>query len=141
MGSRSSNVESLTTEEGLSYALCAEEFNSESLSPIPYPPIMAVRSTTAGLLLRIVLIRRSGDSERTSASTNGLRPRSRCIAGPKYLQKSEDRSNVRRDLVERPESKSEVQKAEGGGHRVRGSECRRVREDLDKRRTRVSSLH
>jgi hypothetical protein len=38
-------------------------------------------------LLRIVLIRRIGDSERTSASTNGLRPR--CIAGPKYLQKSE----------------------------------------------------
>ena len=43
-------------------------------------------------MLRIVLIRRSGDSERTSASTNGLRPR--CIAGLKYLRKSEDRSNV-----------------------------------------------
>jgi hypothetical protein len=43
-------------------------------------------------MLRIILIRRIGETERTSASTNGLRPR--CIAGPKYLQKSEDRSNV-----------------------------------------------
>jgi hypothetical protein len=39
-------------EEGLSYALCAEEFDSESVSPILYPPIMAVRGTTAGLLVR-----------------------------------------------------------------------------------------
>jgi hypothetical protein len=45
-------------------------------------------------LLRIVLIRRIGESERTSASTNGLCPQ--CIAGLKYLQKSEDRSNLRK---------------------------------------------
>jgi hypothetical protein len=90
-------------------------------------------------MLRIVLIRRSGDSERTSASTNGLRPR--CIAGPKYLWKSEDRSKVGKDLVERSESKSEVRKSEVGGHRVGGSGCLRGGEDFDKRRTRVSSLH
>jgi hypothetical protein len=90
-------------------------------------------------VLRIVLIRRSGDSERTSASTNGLRPR--CIAGPKYLRKSEDRSKVGNDLVERPESKLEIRKSEVGGHRVGGSGCRRVGEDLDKRRLRMSSLH
>jgi hypothetical protein len=92
-----------------------------------------------GELLRIVLIRRSRDSERTLASTNGLHPR--CIDGPKYLRKSEDRSKVGNDLVERSESKSEVRKSEVGGYRIGGSGCRRVGEDLDKRRLRVSSLH
>jgi hypothetical protein len=48
----SSDVESSTKEEGLSCELCAEEFDSESVSVIPYPPIMAVRSATAGLLGR-----------------------------------------------------------------------------------------
>jgi hypothetical protein len=84
--------------------------------------------STCMLLLHIVLIRRIGDSERTLASTNGLR--SRCIAGPKYLQKSEDRSNVGKDLVERSELKSEIWKSEVRGHRVGGSGCRRVGERL-----------
>jgi hypothetical protein len=53
-------------------------------------------------LLRIVLIWSSGDSERTSASTNGLRPR--CISGPRYLRKLEEPSNIGNDLVERSES-------------------------------------
>jgi hypothetical protein len=83
-----------------------------------------------GRMLRIILIRRSGDSERTLASTNGLRPR--CIAGPKYLRKLEDRSNVGKDLVKRLESRSEMRKLEVRGHRVGGSGCRRVGEDLDK---------
>jgi hypothetical protein len=52
VGSGSSDVERSMKEEGLSYALCAEEFDSESVSLIPYPPIMAVRGTTAGLLVR-----------------------------------------------------------------------------------------
>jgi hypothetical protein len=94
---------------------------------------------TSKSLLHIVLIQRSGDSERTSASTNGLHPR--CIAGPKYLRKSEDQSNVGKDLVERPELKLDVRKSEVRGHRVGGSGCRRVGEDLDKRGTRVSLLH
>jgi hypothetical protein len=46
-----------------------------------------------------------------------------------------------KDLVERPESKSEVWRLEVGEHRVRGSGCRRVGDDLDKRRLRVSLLH
>jgi hypothetical protein len=67
-------------------------------------------------MLCIVLIRRSGGSERTLASTNGLRPR--CIAGPKYLRKSEDRSKVGNDLVK--VGGAEVGGAEVGGWRTQG---------------------
>jgi hypothetical protein len=103
------------------------------------PVALVSRGILEGYVLRIVLIRRIRDSERTSASTNGLRPR--CIAGPKYLRKSEDRSKVGNDFVERSESKSEVRKSEVGGYRIGGSGCRRVGGDLDKRRLRVSSLY
>jgi hypothetical protein len=74
-----------------------------------------------------------------SASTNGLRPR--CIAGPKYLRKSEDRSNVRNTW-----SKDQSRSRRLGSRKSEdtGSEVQDVGEsekDLDKRRTRVSSLH
>jgi hypothetical protein len=77
-------------------------------------------------MLRIVLIRRSGDSERTSASTNGLRPR--CIAGPKYLRKLEDRSKIGNHLVERSESKDQSRGRRYGGRMSEdtGSEVRDV---------------
>jgi hypothetical protein len=85
------------------------------------------------MLLRIVLIRRSGDSERTLASTNGLRPR--CIAGPKYLRKTEERSKVGNDLVKRSESKSEVRKSEVGRYSIGGSGCQRVGDEFRQEET------
>ena len=93
----------------------------------------------ATTLLCIILIQRIGDSERTSASTNGLRPR--CIAGPKYLRKLESQSNVRKTW-----SKDQSRSRRYGSQRSEdtGSEVWDVGEserDLDKRRTRVSSLH
>jgi hypothetical protein len=52
VGRGSSNIESSMKEEGLSYAMCVEEFNSKLLSPIPYLPIVGVCSMTASLLMR-----------------------------------------------------------------------------------------
>jgi hypothetical protein len=49
---RISDVESSMKEEGLSYAVHVEEFDSKSLSPILYPPIMVAHHMTACLLMR-----------------------------------------------------------------------------------------
>jgi hypothetical protein len=109
-------------------------------TPVAFDQGLCMLYGTKGhMVLHIVLIRRSRDSERTSASTNGLRPR--CIAGPKYLRKLEDWSNVGKTW-----SKDQSRSRRCGSRRSEdtGLEVRDVGEsgkDLDKRRTRMSSLH
>jgi hypothetical protein len=96
------------------------------------------RPPQSSSLLCIILIRRSGDSERTSASTNGLRPRcivlSICgswkIGVRSEVTWSENQSRSQRYGCQRSEDT--------------GSEVQDVGESektLDKRRLRVSSLH
>jgi hypothetical protein len=82
---------------------------------LAFPPPQHLTHTW--VMLRIVLIQRIGDSERMLASV---------LLVLSICGESENRNNVGKDLVERSESKSEMQKSEVGGHRVRGSGCRNV---------------
>jgi hypothetical protein len=79
-------------------------------------------SLPCACVLRIVLIRRIGDSER-SCTPDILLVLSIC-------GELDNRNNVGEDLVERSELKSEIQKLEVGGHRVGGSGCWNVGERL-----------